>query len=41
MTFYGLEEWFWAMFKTTQTWLNFTFGQLFMLIEANSDTSTI
>ena len=38
---YGLDEWFWAMFKTTQTWPNFTFGQLFMLIEANSDTSSV
>ena len=29
------------MFKMTQTGLHFTLGQLFMLIEANSDTSTV
>ena len=32
MTSYGLDEWFWAMFEPTWTWLNFTFGQLFMWI---------
>ena len=41
MTSYGLNEWFWAMFEPTWTWPNFTFGQLFMLIEANSDTSSV
>ena len=37
MTSYGLDEWFWAMFKPTQTCPNFTFGQLFMWIGANND----
>ena len=37
MTSYGLNEWFWAMFKPTWTWPNLTFGQLFMWIGANSD----
>ena len=41
MTSYGLNEWFWAMFEPTWTLPNFTFGQLFMLIEANSDTSSV
>ena len=34
--FYGLDEWFWAIFKRTSTWPNFTFGQLFMWIGANN-----
>ena len=29
------------MFKTTQTWPNLTFGQLFMLMETNSDSNTL
>ena len=37
MTSYGLDEWFWAMFELTWIWTNFTFGQLFMWIVANSD----
>ena len=37
MTFYGLDEWFWTMFKPTWTWPNFTFGQLFMWIGVNND----
>ena len=37
MTSYGLDEWFWAMFKLTWTLPNFTFGQLFMWIGANND----
>ena len=41
MTSYGLDEWFWAMFEPTWTLPNFTFGQLFMQIEANSDTSSV
>ena len=41
MTSYGLDEWFWAMFEPTWTWPNFTFDQLFMRIEANSDTSSV
>ena len=41
MTSYGLDQWFWAMFEPTWTWPNFTFGQHFMLIEANSDTSSV
>ena len=35
MTSYGLDEWFWAMLKPTQTWPNFDFGQPFMWIGAN------
>ena len=35
MTSYGLDEWIWLMFKPTQTWPNFHFGQPFMLIGAN------
>ena len=41
MTSYGLDEWFWTMFELTWTWPNFTFGQHFMLIVANSDTSSV
>ena len=41
MTSYGLDEWYWAMFKPTWTLPIFTFGQHFMLIEANSDTSSM
>ena len=41
MTRYGLDEWFWAMFKPTWTWPNFTFGQHCMLIEANNDKSSV
>ena len=37
MTSYGLDEWFWAMFESTWTWPNFTFGQVFMWIGANND----
>ena len=37
MTSYGLDEWFWAMFKLTWTWPNFTLGQRFMWIGANND----
>ena len=37
MTFCGLDEWFWAIFKSNQTWPNFTFGQFFMWIgESNN-----
>ena len=32
MTFYGLDEWFWAIFELTPTCPNFTFGQLCMWI---------
>ena len=41
MTSYRLDEWFWAMFEPTWIWPNFTFGQLFMWIGANSDTSSV
>ena len=37
VTSYGLDEWFWAMFESTWTWHNFTFGQLFKWIVANND----
>ena len=37
MTSYGLNEWFWAMFKPTWIWPNFTFGQFLMWIGANND----
>ena len=37
MTSFGLDEWFWAMFESTWTWPNFTFGQLLMWIGANND----
>ena len=37
MTFYRLDEWFWAMFEPTWTLPNFSFGQLFMWIGANND----
>ena len=37
ITFYGLDEWFWAMFELTWTWLNLTFGHLFRWIGANND----
>ena len=33
----GLDTWFWAMFKSTPTWPNLTFGQLYMCIGANND----
>ena len=35
--YYGLEKWFWAIFKQGPTWPNFAFGQLFMWIEVNND----
>ena len=37
MTSYGLEKWFWAMFKPSPTWSNFAFGQLFVWIGVNND----
>ena len=37
MTFYELDEWFWAMFEPTWTWPNFTSGQLCMWTGANND----
>ena len=37
MTSYGLDEWFWAMFEPIWTLSNFTFGKLFMWVEANND----
>ena len=37
MTYYELDEWFWAMFELTWTLPNLTFGQLFMWIGANDD----
>ena len=38
MTSYRLDEWFVAMFEPTPTWPDYTFGQLFMWIGANSDS---
>ena len=32
MTYYGPDEWLWAMFEPTPTWPNFDFGQLFIWI---------
>ena len=37
MTRYGLDEWFWAIFKPTPTLPNFDSGQLFKWIGANND----
>ena len=37
MTFYGPDEWFWAMFEPNPTSPNCTFGQLFISIWANND----
>ena len=37
MTFYGLDELFWAMLEPTSTCPNVTFGQFVMWIGANND----
>ena len=35
MTSKRLEDWLWEMFEPTQTWPDFTFGQLVRWIGAN------
>ena len=37
MTSYGLEKWFWAMFKPRPIRPNFAFGQPFVWIGVNND----
>ena len=35
--FLEADEWFWEMLEPTPTWLDLTFGQLFIWVWANSD----